>query len=122
MLYKIINGGLSCPPETLRIDGKIITNFDKCEQLQKEYGYKRLLEVDVPEYDAETEYVEIVKYEYTENREYIIPVYEVKKLEDKPIEPKPMPTLEERITTLEDELTNTQIAVAEVFEIVEGGE
>ena len=122
MLYKIINGGLSCEPETLRIDGKIITNFDKSEELQKKYGYKELKEVDVPEYNLETEYIEVIRYEYTEDGEYIIPVYEVKKLEDKPVEPKPMPTLDNRVTTLEEELTETQIAVAEVFELVEGGE
>ena len=121
-MYKVVNGQLYPAPETYRDGKKIITNFDKNKGQQKKYGYKELKEVDVPEYNSETEYIEVIRYEYTEDGEYIIPVYEVKKLEDKPVEPKPMPTIDDRITTLEEELTETQIAVAEVFELVEGGE
>ena len=121
-MYKVVNGQLYPAPETYRDGKKIITNFDKNEGQQKKYGYKELKEVDVPEYNLETEYIEVIRYEYTEDDEYIIPVYEVKKLEDKPVEPKPKPTLDNRVTTLEEELTETQIAVAEVFELVEGGE
>ena len=120
-MYKVVNGQLYPAPETYRDGKKTITNFDKNKGQQKKYGYKELKEVDVPEYDSETEYVEIVRYEYTEDGEYIVPVYEVKKLADKPVEPKPMPTLEERVLIVEEELTETQIAVAEVFELVEGG-
>ena len=121
-MYKVVNGQLQAAPETYRDGKKIITNFDKNKGQQKKYGYKELKEVDVPEYNSETEYIEVIRYEYTEDGEYIIPVYEVKKLEDKPVEPEPMPTLDNRVTALEKELTETQIAVAEVFEIVEGGE
>ena len=121
-MYKVVNGQLQAAPETYRDGKKIITNFDKNKGQQKKYGYKELKEVDVPEYNLETEYIEVIRYEYTEDGEYIIPVYEVKKLEDKPVEPKPMPTIDDRITTLEEELTKTQMAVAEVFELVEGGE
>ena len=141
MLYKIINGGLSCPPETLRINNKIITNFDKSEELQKIYGYKRLVDGDIPEYDAETEeifvngYIETIVYEAelieeveevepikSEGGEVVImPVYGVRPIPEPELMPEPMPTIEDRVKTLEDELTNTQIAVAEVFEIVEGG-
>ena len=121
-MYKVVNGQLYPAPETYRDGKKIITNFDKNKGQQKKYGYKELKEVDVPEYNLETEYIEVIRYEYTEDGEYIIPVYEVKKLEDKPVEPKPMPTLDNRVTTLEEELTETQMAVAEVFELVEGGE
>ena len=121
-MYKVVNGQLYPAPETYRDGKKIITNFDKNKGQQKKYGYKELKEVDVPEYNSETEYIEVIRYEYTEDGEYIIPVYEVKKLEDKPVEPKPMPTIDDRITTLEEELTKTQMAVAEVFELVEGGE
>ena len=121
-MYKVVNGQLYPAPETYRDGKKIITNFDKNKGQQKKYGYKELKEVDVPEYNLETEYIEVIRYEYTEDGEYIVPVYEVKKLEDKPVEPKPMPTLDNRVTTLEEELTETQIAVAEVFELVEGGE
>ena len=121
-MYKVVNGQLYPAPETYRDGKKIITNFDKNKGQQKKYGYKELKEVDVPEYNLETEYIEVIRYEYTEDGEYIIPVYEVKKLEDKPVEPKPMPTIDNRVTTLEEELTETQMAVAEVFELVEGGE
>ena len=121
-MYKVVNGQLYPAPETYRDGKKIITNFDKNKGQQKKYGYKELKEVDVPEYNSETEYIEVIRYEYVEDDEYIIPVYEVKKLEDKPVEPKPMPTIDDRITTLEEELTKTQMAVAEVFELVEGGE
>ena len=121
-MYKVVNRQLYPAPETYRDGKKIITNFDKNKGQQKKYGYKELKEVDVPEYNLETEYIEVIRYEYTEDGEYIIPVYEVKKLEDKPVEPKPMPTLDNRVTTLEEELTETQMAVAEVFELVEGGE
>ena len=121
-MYKVVNGQLQAAPETYRDGKKIITNFDKNKGQQKKYGYKELKEVDVPEYNLETEYIEVIRYEYTEDGEYIIPVYEVKKLEDKPVDPKPMPTIDNRVTTLEEELTETQMAVAEVFELVEGGE
>ena len=121
-MYKVVNGQLYPAPETYRDGKKIITNFDKNKGQQKKYGYKELKEVDVPEYNSETEYIEVIRYEYTEDEEYIIPIYEVKKLEDKPVEPKPMPTIDNRVTTLEEELTETQMAVAEVFELVEGGE
>ena len=121
-MYKVVNGQLYPAPETYRDGKKIITNFDKNKGQQKKYGYKELKEVDVPEYNSETEYIEVIRYEYVEDDEYIIPVYEVKKLEDKPVEPKPMPTIDNRVTTLEEELTETQMAVAEVFELVEGGE
>ena len=121
-MYKVVNGQLYPAPEIYRDGKKIITNFDKNKGQQKKYGYKELKEVDVPEYNSETEYIEVIRYEYTEDEEYIIPIYEVKKLEDKPVEPKPMPTIDNRVTTLEEELTETQMAVAEVFELVEGGE
>lgn len=122
MLYKLINGGLSCPPETLRIDGKIITNFNICEELQKEYGYKRLVDGEIPEFNEETEYLEHDGYIETDTE--IIKIYVVKLLADKPVvEPiEPTPTLEERVLKLEDDITTTQVAVAEVFELVEGGE
>lgn len=141
MLYKIINGGLSCPPETLRIDGKIITNFDKCEELQKEYGYKRLIDGEIPEYDPEKEqiyingYIETIVYETKlieeveevepiepEGGEVVImPVYGVRPIpEPEPI-PEPKPTLEEKVAALEEEMVNTQVAVAEVYELIEGG-
>ena len=121
-MYKVVNGQLYPAPETYRDGKKIITNFDKNKGQQKKYGYKELKEVDIPEYNLETEYVEIVRYEYTEDDEYIVPIYEVKPIPEPEPEPEPKPTIEDRVKTLEDELTNTQIAVAEVFELVEGGE
>ena len=120
-MYKVVNGQLYPAPETYRDGKKIITNFDKNKGQQKKYGFKELKEVDVPEYNLETEYVEIVRYEYTEDDEYIVPIYEVKLIPEPEPEPEPKPTIEDRVKTLEDELTNTQIAVAEVFELVEGG-
>ena len=121
-MYKVVNGQLYPAPETYRDGKKIITNFDKNKGQQKKYGYKELKEVDVPEYNLETEYIEVIRYEYTEDGEYIIPVYGVRPIPEPVPEPKPMPTLDDRVTTLEEELTETQIAVAEVFELVEGGE
>ena len=120
-MYKVVNGQLYPAPETYRDGKKIITNFDKNKGQQKKYGYKELKEVDIPEYNLETEYVEIVRYEYTEDDEYIVSIYEVRPIPEPEPEPEPKPTIEDRVKTLEDELTNTQIAVAEVFELVEGG-
>ena len=141
MLYKIINGGLSCPPETLRINNKIITNFDKSEELQKEYGYKRLVDGEIPEYDPETEeifvngYIETIVYEAELIEEVeeiepvdpevgevvIMPVYGVRPIPEPEPMPELMPTLEEKVAALEEEMVNTQVAVAEVYELIEGG-
>ena len=120
-MYKVINGQLVAAPQTYQDGKKIITNFDKSEELQKEYGYKRLVDGEIPEYDPETEEIFIDKYVYTEIEEEVVimSVYAVRPIPE-PI-PEPEPTLEERVITIEEELTNTQIAVAEVFELVEGG-
>lgn len=122
MLYKLVGNNLTNPPETLRANGKVIVNFNKSEKLQTLYGYKPVVDGDIPECDPETEYIDHVGY--TETDEAIVKVYEVKLLADKPVvEPiEPTPTLEERVLKLEDDITTTQVAVAEVFELVEGGE
>ena len=120
-MYKVVNGQLQAAPETYRDGKKIITNFDKNKGQQKKYGYKELKEVDVPEYNPETEYLEVIRYEYTEDGEYIMPVYGVRPIpEPEPI-PEPKPTLEEKVAALEEEMVNTQVAVAEVYELIEGG-
>lgn len=122
MLYKLIDNKLVAPLEILRIDGKVIVNFNKSEKLQALYGYKPVVDGDIPECDPETEYIDHVGY--TETEEAIVKVYEVKLLADMPVvEPiEPTPTLEERVLKLEDDITTTQVAVAEVFELVEEGE
>ena len=122
-MYKVVNGQLVAAPQTYQDGKKIITNFDKSEELQKAYGYKRLVDGEIPEYDPETEEIFIDKYVYEEIEEEVVimSVYAVRPIpEPEPI-PEPKPTLEERVITMEEEITNTQIAVAEVFELIEGG-
>lgn len=122
MLYKLVGNNLINPPKTLRANGKVIVNFNKSEKLQTLYGYKPLVDGEIPEFNEETEYLEHDGYIETDTE--IIKIYVVKLLADKPVvEPiEPTPTLEERVLKLEDDITTTQVAVAEVFELVEGGE
>lgn len=115
-MYKVVNGQLYSAPETYRDGKKIITNFDKNKGQQKKYGFNEIKEVDVPEYDSETEYIEVIRYEYTEDGEYIIPVYEVKKLADRPIEPTPVEPSEDESESLNKDIENIKNKLDIVYE------
>ena len=58
------------------VDNRIYTNPK--EEIIKKAGYKELIEVDMPEYDEATQYIET---KYLEKPTTILPMYTVKQIE-----------------------------------------
>ena len=75
-------------------EGQLIVNFDKNIEVMVQHGFKIVVD-EKPEYNKDLQSLSIVGYEETDDSITII--YEVL---DTP-EPKPTPTLEERIISLE---------------------
>lgn len=75
-------------------EGQLIVNFDKNIEVMKQYGFKIVVD-EKPEYDKDLQSLSVVGYEETDDSITII--YEVLNTP----EPKPTPTLEERVIGLE---------------------
>lgn len=75
-------------------EGQLIVNFDKNIEVMVQHGFKIVVD-EKPEYNKDLQSLSIVGYEETDDSITII--YEVL---DTP-EPKPTPTLEERVISLE---------------------
>ena len=75
-------------------EGQLIVNFDKNIEVMVQHGFKIVVD-EKPEYDKDLQSLSVVGYEETDDS--ITIVYEVLNTP----EPKPTPTLEERVISLE---------------------
>ena len=75
-------------------EGQLIVNFDKNVEVMVQHGFKIVVD-EKPEYNKDLQSLSIVGYEETDDS--ITIVYEVLNTP----EPKPTPTLEERVVSLE---------------------
>lgn len=75
-------------------EGQLIINFDKNIEVMAQHGFKIVVD-EKPEYDKDLQSLSVVGYEETDDSITII--YEVLNTP----EPKPTPTLEERVISLE---------------------
>lgn len=100
MYGRLINGELEYAPINYKlVDNRIILNFNKNEDIMKQYGYKNVIDI-VPSYDKNTQYVQISGYDETD--EAIIINYEIIDLPGV----ESIPTIEElidRVETIENQ-------------------
>ena len=91
----LINNELEYAPNRYTTDeGQLIVNFDKNIEVMKQHGFKIVVD-EKPEYDKDLQSLSVVGYEETDDSITII--YEILNIP----EPKPTPTLEERVISLE---------------------
>ena len=112
MYGRLINGRLEYAPINYKlVDNRIILNFNKNEDIMRQYGYKNVIDI-VASCDKNTQYVQISGYDETD--EAIIINYEIIDLPDV----KSIPTIEElidRVETIENQsLEQTTILSEEV--------
>lgn len=112
MYVKLVNQEMVyAPVDFITPTGNIILNFDKSEILMKEHGFKELIDI-MPDYYKDTECPVISGYSETEQN--ITVNYEVKQLED--IEEN-----DENIIKMKNTDTEIQLALAEIYEKLLGG-
>ena len=91
----LINNELEYAPNRYTTDeGQLIVNFDKNIEVMEQHGFKFVVD-EKPEYNKDLQSLSVVGYEETDDGITII--YEVLNTP----EPKPTPTLEERVISLE---------------------
>ena len=91
----LINNELEYAPNRYTTDeGQLIVNFDKNIEVMAQHGFKIVVD-EKPEYNKDLQSLSVVGYEETDDS--ITIVYEVLNTP----EPKPTPTLEERVISLE---------------------
>ena len=113
MFAKFIDGALQYAPFNYKTDdGQIIVNFNKSEIIMKQYGFKEVVDVK-PVYDEETQYIVVV--DYIDNEDSIVINYEVV---DKPTV-ELVATLEERVATIEKQVSDQSIILSEEVNKVE---
>lgn len=104
MLGKIIDGTLTYPPRRLVLDGMQI--FNPTEEQLSQAGYKPITEVAMPEEPApEGQHYEA---QYTDSGDTITQSWVL--VDDEPIEPSGK-TLEQRVTTLEQDVSGINAAI-----------
>lgn len=111
------NGVLQYAPKNYKnSNGNIIVNFNKNEELLRNYGYKIIIN-EKPNFNKETEYLAIIGYEETEDS--IIINYEIKEI----VYTK---TLDEKIEELKEVnniqdilIDTTMLATDEIFTMIE---
>lgn len=106
MLYKLENGSLTRAPKYIIDKGTTYINND--EKL-KEKGYKELVH-DTNVVDGSY----IVSTTYTEDDTHIFEHYEWDKYED--VQTPQEPTIEERLTETESNVTELQMALCDIYE------
>lgn len=106
MLYKLENGSLTRAPKYIIDNGTTYINND--EKL-REKGYKELVH-DTNVVDGSY----IVSTTYTEDDNNIYEHYEWAKYEN--VEQPQEPTIEERLTETESNVTELQIALCDIYE------
>lgn len=111
MYAKLNNGIIQYAPKNFMADnGQYITNFNNNEVLMKRFGFKEILDVR-PAYNSETQ--RLHQKGYSENEENIIVHYEIIDIEVV----EPQPTLEERVTALENEIGNMSTMLIQTLEL-----
>lgn len=109
MLAKIINGRLQYAPRNYSTDnGQLIINFNKNEELMKQYGYKEVIDIR-PDYNEKTQHIKVLSYT---DEDVITVNYEVV---DNPV----VVTLEERISSMERQLSDQSTILSEEVNKVE---
>ena len=115
MLGKIIEGKLSYPPKNLKLDdGKLILNFNKNEELMRQYGYKDIIDVK-PAYDETSQYLLITGYT---DRDSITINYDVVDCEPE----EPVVAIQEintRVTALEKQVAEQSTILSEEVNRIE---
>ena len=97
MYAKLNNGMLSHAQANYQLeDGRIITNFNKSEELMKEYGFKNVIDIQ-PAYDSKTQYLSVGSY--IEDDTNITINYEICEMPSNP-------TFEERLASVEEVILN----------------
>lgn len=110
MLYKLQDGILTRAPKSVVIDG---TTYINNNEVLKQLGYKELVH-DTNVVDGSY----IVKTTYTEDDNNIYEHYEWAKYEE--TEPVQEPTIEERLTETESNVTELQLALCDIYENMGG--
>lgn len=108
MLYKLQDNILTKAPKNVVIDG---TTYINNNEVLKQLGYKELVH-DTNVIDGSY----IVKTTYTEDDTHIFEHYEWAKYEE--TEPVHEPTIEERLTETESNVTELQMALCDLYESV----
>lgn len=106
MFYKLQDGILTRAPKSVVIDG---TTYINNIEVLKQLGYKELVH-DTNIVDGSY----IVSTTYTEDANNIYEHYEWAKYEE--TEPKQEPTIEERLTETESNVTELQLALCDIYE------
>ena len=110
MYGRLINGGLEYAPINYKlVDNRIILNFNKNEDIMRQYGYKNVIDI-VASCNKNTQYVQISGYDETD--EAIIINYEIIDLPDV----ESIPTIEElidRVETIENQLLEQTTILSE---------
>ena len=110
MLYKLQDGILTKAPKSVVIDGTTYINND---EVLKQLGYKELVHDTNVQSDCY-----ISNTTYTEDDTHIYEHYEWAKYEQN--EPVQEPTLEERLTETESNVTELQMALCDIYENMGG--
>lgn len=108
MLYKLQDNILTRAPKSVVIDG---TTYINNIEVLKQLGYKELVHDTNTQADSY-----ISNTTYTEDDNNIYEHYEWAKYEE--IEPKQEPTIEERLTETESNVTELQLALCDLYESV----
>lgn len=106
MLYKLENGIITKAPKYVVVEG---TTYINNMEVLKQLGYKELVH-DTNVVDGSY----IVKTTYTEDDNSIYEHYEWAKYEE--TEPVQEPTIEERLTETESNVTELQLALCDIYE------
>lgn len=110
MLYKLENGIITKAPKYVVLEG---TTYINNNEVLKQLGYKKLVH-DTNVVDGSY----IVNTTYTEDDTNIYEHYEWAKYEE--FEPKQEPTIEERLSETESNVTELQLALCDIYESVGG--
>ena len=107
MLAKLINGSLQYAPSNYKTDnGQIIVNFNKNEDIMKQYGFKEVVDVR-PDYDKASQYIRVTNY--TEDDNAITINYEV--VDIPASEPTELELLTQQVDENTEAIADTQSAI-----------
>lgn len=112
MYAKLENNKLIYVPKDYNTGDYLIINFNKNEELMKQYGFKEVIDIK-PEYDNNTQYLSVK--DYTEKEDSIIINYKINEIEYQ----KQQPTLEEQISDINSVLDITLLATDEILTLIE---
>lgn len=114
MFGRLVNGKLQIATRQFKTEeGKMILNFNKSENKMKEFGFKEVIDIR-PVFDSETQFLNVLKYNETEDAIEII--YQVV---DKPEEPVAEPTPEEtQILELKERINSLEAIINQLTQVV----